>query len=180
MLLFWELLSKSSDQPRAPNNRSSFFLIENLKFGNKQFEIGIRVDNEDYNVRGREVSQKIFRDEHSLTNTTFSVGFENKLSERFSFRTNLGSAWRTPNMAELYSFGSHGFKNSFGLLRYYYNENNELRTDKVTIMSESLLSPEKSLKLINELDYKSEKNEIKLTLFSNYIISILENLSCIT
>ena len=74
-------------------------------------------------------------------------------------------------MAELYSFGSHGFKNSFGLLRYYYNENNELRTDKVTIMSESLLSPEKSLKLINELDYKAEKNEIKLTLFSNYIMN---------
>ena len=74
-------------------------------------------------------------------------------------------------MAELYSFGSHGFKNSFGLLRYYYNENNELRTNKVTIMSESLLSPEKSLKLINELDYKSEKNEIKLTLFSNYIMN---------
>ena len=164
----------TSTTPYIPNyntNRYSFFLIENLKFGNKQFEIGIRVDNEDYNVRGREVSQKIFRDEHSLTNTTFSVGFENKLSERFSFRTNLGSAWRTPNMAELYSFGSHGFKNSFGLLRYYYNENNELRTDKVTIMSESLLSPEKSLKLINELDYKSEKNEIKLTLFSNYIMN---------
>ena len=160
--------------PYIPNyntNRYSFFLIENLKFGNRQFEIGIRVDNEDYNVRGREVSQKIFRDEHSLTNTTFSVGFENQLSERFSFRTNLGSAWRTPNMAELYSFGSHGFKNSFGLLRYYYNENNELRTDKVTIMSESLLSPEKSLKLINELDYKSEKNEMKLTLFSNYIMN---------
>ena len=160
--------------PYIPNyntNRYSFFLIENLKFGNRQFEIGIRVDNEDYNVRGREVSQKIFRDEHSLTNTTFSVGFENQLSERFSFRTNLGSAWRTPNMAELYSFGSHGFKNSFGLLRYYYNENNELRTDKVTIMSESLLSPEKSLKFINELDYKSEKNEMKLTLFSNYIMN---------
>ena len=48
-------------------------------------------------------------------------------------------------------------------------KNNELRTDKVTIMSESLLSPEKSLKLINEINYKSEKNEIKLTLFSNYI-----------
>ena len=164
----------TSTTPYIPNyntNRYSFFLIENLKIGNKQFEIGIRIDNEDYNVRGREVSQKIFRDEHSLTNTTFSVGFENKLSERFSFRTNLGSAWRTPNMAELYSFGSHGFKNSFGLLRYYYNENNELRTDKVIIMSESLLSPEKSLKLINELDYKSEKNEIKLTLFSNYIMN---------
>ena len=61
-----------------------------------------------------------------LTAGRFTSSFENKLSERFSFRTNLGSAWRTPNMAELYSFGSHGFKNSFGLLRYYYNENNEI------------------------------------------------------
>ncbi len=162
----------TSTTPYIPNyntNRYSFFLIENLKFGNRQFEIGVRVDNEDYNVRGREVSQKIFRDKHTLTNITFSVGFENQFSEKFSFRTNLGSAWRTPNMAELYSFGSHGFKNSFGLLRYYYNRDNELRTDKVTMMSESLLSPEKSVKLINELDFKSEKNEIKLTLFSNYI-----------
>ena len=61
-------------------------------------------------------------------------------------------------MSELYSFGSHGFKNSFGLLRYYYNEDQELRTDRVVIMSESKLSSEKSFKLINELDYNSDKN----------------------
>ena len=48
-------------------------------------------------------------------------------------------------------------KNSFGLLRYYYNENNELRTDKVTIMSESLLSPEKSLKLAENLSAITRK-----------------------
>ena len=88
--------------------------------------MGLRIDNEDYNVRGREVSQNIFRDEHSLTNTTFSLGYENQVSENFSFRTNLGSAWRTPNMAELYSYGSHGFKASFGLLRYYYNEDEKI------------------------------------------------------
>ena len=74
-------------------------------------------------------------------------------------------------MAELYSFGSHGFKNSFGLLRYYYNEDQELRTDKVILMSESLLSSEKSLKFINEFDYDSDKNYIKITLFSNYILN---------
>ena len=48
-------------------------------------------------------------------------------------------------MAELYSFGSHGFKNSFGLLRYYYDEDQKLRTDKVIKMNESLLASEKSL-----------------------------------
>ena len=58
--------------PNYNTNRFSFFLIENLKFGKNFFELGLRIDNEDYNVRGREVSQNIFRDEHSLTNTTFS------------------------------------------------------------------------------------------------------------
>jgi len=38
-------------------------------------------------------------------------------------------------------------------------------------MSESLLSSEKSLKFINEFDYNSDKNDIKLTLFSNYILN---------
>ena len=157
--------------PNYNTNRYSFFLVENLKLGKNLFELGLRIDNEDYNVRGREVSQNIFRDEHSLTNTTFSLGYENQVSENFSFRTNLGSAWRTPNMAELYSFGSHGFKASFGLLRYYYNEDEKLRTDKVTIISETNLSPEKSFKIINEFDYNSEKNKVKLTLFSNYILN---------
>ena len=164
----------TSTTPYIPNyntNRFSFFIIENLKFRKNLFEFGARVDYEDYNVRGREVSQKIFRDEHSLNNVTFSFGYENKISDSFSFRTNLGSAWRTPNMAELYSFGSHGFKNSFGLLRYYYNEDQELRTDKVILMSESLLSSEKSLKFINEFDYDSDKNNVKITLFSNYILN---------
>ena len=157
--------------PNYNTNRFSFFLIENLKFGKNFFELGLRIDNEDYNVRGREVSQNIFRDEHSLTNMTFSIGYENQVSENLLFRTNLGSAWRTPNMAELYSYGSHGFKNSFGLLRYYYNDAEKLRTDKVTIMSETNLSPEKSFKIINEFDYNSEKNKAKLTLFSNYILN---------
>ena len=164
----------TSTTPYIPNyntNRYSFFLIENLKFGKNLFEIGTRVDFEDYNVRGRDISQNIFRDEHSLNNVTFSIGYENQVSESFSFRSNIGSAWRTPNMAELYSFGSHGFKNSFGLLRYYYNEDQELRTDKVILMSESLLSSEKSLKFINEFDYNSDKNDIKITLFSNYILN---------
>ena len=164
----------TSTTPFIPNyntNRYSFFIVESLKFGKNFFEFGGRIDNEDYNVRGRETSQNIFRDEHSLTNVTFSLGYENKVSDNFSFRSNLGSAWRTPNMAELYSYGSHGFKNSFGLLRYYYNDDNNLRTDRVAVISESLIPSEKALKFINEFDFTSKKNKIKLTLFSNYILN---------
>tara|TARA_B000000477_G_scaffold64184_1_gene53856 strand:- start:1251 stop:3722 length:2472 start_codon:yes stop_codon:yes gene_type:complete len=157
--------------PNYNTNRYSFYLVEGLKLGENFFEFGVRIDNENYNVRGRETSQRIFRDEHTLSNITFSLGYENEFSENFSFKSNLGSAWRTPNMAELYSFGSHGFKNSFGLLRYYYNDDNKIRTNRVTLMSESLTSSEKSLKFINEFDFTSDKNKIKLTLFSNYILN---------
>mgnify|MGYP002862856494 FL=1 len=157
--------------PNYNTNRYSFYLVEGLKLGENFFEFGVRIDNENYNVRGRETSQRIFRDEHTLSNITFSIGYENEFSKNFSFKSNLGSAWRTPNMAELYSFGSHGFKNSFGLLRYYYNDDNKIRTNRVTLMSESLTSSEKSLKFINEFDFTSDKNKIKLTLFSNYILN---------
>ena len=77
----------TSTTPYIPNyntNRFSFFLIENLKFGKNLFEVGARVDYEDYNVRGREVSQNIFRDEHSLNNITFSLGYEKNINEKFS------------------------------------------------------------------------------------------------
>ena len=157
--------------PNYNTNRYSFYLVEGLKLGENFFEFGVRIDNENYNVRGRETSQRIFRDEHTLSNITFSLGYENKFSENFSFRSNLGSAWRTPNMAELYSFGTNGFKNSFGLLRYNYNDDDKIRTNRVTLMSESLTSSEKSLKFINEFDFTSDKNKIKLTLFSNYILN---------
>jgi len=156
--------------PNYNTNRYSLFLIESLKFGNKSFEFGTRLDYEDYNVRGRETSQKIFRDEHSFSNLTFSVGFDNQISKTFSFRSNLGTAWRTPNMAELFSFGSHGFRNSFGLLRYYY-DNDKIKTNRVTNIKDSDVSPEKSFKIINEFDFSDEKNEIKFTLFSNYILN---------
>lgn len=157
--------------PNYNTNRYSFYLVEGLKLGENFFEFGVRIDNENYNVRGRETSQRIFRDEHTLSNIIFSLGYENEFSENFSFRSNLGSAWRTPNMAELYSFGTNGFKNSFGLLRYYYNDDNKIRTNKITLMSESLTSSEKSVKFINEFDFTSEKNKIKLTLFSSYILN---------
>ncbi len=157
--------------PNYNTNRYSFYLVEGLKLGENFFEFGVRIDNENYNVRGRETSQRIFRDEHTLSNITFSIGYENEFSKNFSFKSNLGSAWRTPNMAELYSFGTNGFKNSFGLLRYNYNDDDKIRTNRVTLMSESLTSSEKSLKFINEFDFTSDKNKIKLTLFSNYILN---------
>lgn len=74
-------------------------------------------------------------------------------------------------MAELFSFGSHGFRNSFGLLRYYYNDMDKISTNRVINFVDSEVSPEKSIKLVNEFDISDKKNELKFTLFSNYILN---------
>lgn len=155
--------------PNYNTTRYSGFLLESLKRDLNMFEIGVRVDYEYNNVRGRETNQDIFRDDYEFTNVTTSLGYIRELSENSTFRTNIGSAWRTPNMAELYSFGQHGFKTSFGLLRYYTDEEGELSTDRVIAMSESNITPEKGYKWINEWRTIQRSNQFAVTLYSHYI-----------
>lgn len=155
--------------PNYNSNRLSFYMVEGYETSKNLFEFGMRYDVENYNVRGRETNQDIFRDENDFSNLTFSFGFERKISDKLSFRSNVGSAWRTPNMAELYSFGSHGFKNSFGLLRHYFTEDGRIKTDKVLTMDGDHFTSEKSLKLVNEINFVNQKSNLKITLHSNYI-----------
>tara|TARA_A100001011_G_C14307549_1_gene843881 strand:+ start:732 stop:3125 length:2394 start_codon:yes stop_codon:yes gene_type:complete len=159
--------------PYIPNyniDRLSFFILESKKFGKNLIEAGIRFDNETSSVRGRETNQNIFRDKFSKSNVTFSIGYQNEVSESFLFRSNFGSAWRTPNMAELYTFGGHGFKSTFGLFRYYIQDS-DFNTERVIKMEENLVSSEKAFKFINEFDINKSKTNLKLTLFSNYILN---------
>lgn len=158
--------------PFIPNYntlRYSGYIIESLKKDKHLFETGIRLDYEYNNVRGRETNQDIFRDEYSFANLSFSLGYVREIGYNTTFRSNFASAWRSPNMAELYSFGQHGFKTSFGLLRYYSNENDELRTDKVTPIDESDIAPEKGYKWINEWATEKETNRYMITAYAHFI-----------
>lgn len=164
--------------PLIPNyntTRFSAFISENKQIGKNIIEAGIRLDYESNNVRGRETNQKIFRDEYSFMNLTSSIGYIGKISENKTFRTNLGTAWRTPNMAELYSFGQHGFKTSFGLLRYHFSTLNELKTNQVLKMDQSNVKPEKGYKWINEYLINKSRNSHTFTIYSHYIENFIFN-----
>ncbi|MGY6647600.1 TonB-dependent receptor domain-containing protein [Wenyingzhuangia sp. IMCC45574] len=158
--------------PFIPNYntlRYSAFVVESLKKGKNTFEFGVRLDVENNNVRGRETNQDIFRDDYTFSNITSSLGYIRQISDDTSFRTNIGTAWRTPNMAELYSFGQHGFKRTFGLLRYYFNAGNELNTDRVTLLDNSNIEPEKGFKWINEWHKHIKTNTYTLTAYTHLI-----------
>ena len=161
----------TSTTPFIPNyntHRFSVFLIESLQKGKNTFELGLRVDHEYNSVRGRETSQEIFRNEFSFTNITASVGFVRDLSSSWQLRSNLGSAWRPPNMAELYSFGQHGFKVQYGLWRYIL-ENGWPNTERVLTQSDKPTKSERGYKWTNELSYDKNGHALALTAYSQYI-----------
>ena len=162
--------------PLIPNyntGRYSAFVVESKRFGEHLMEIGLRVDFESSNVRGREVSQALFRDEYSFTNISSSIGYVKNFNKNHSYRTSFGTAWRAPNMAELFSFGQHGFKNSYGLLRYYFDDENKLKTNQVIKMNESNVLPEKGYKLIHELKINKKSSSHSIVAYSHYILSFI-------
>ena len=128
--------------PNYNNQRYSGYFISTKKINKTTLEAGLRFDKNTYLVKGRELNQNKFKDEFELQNLSWNIGLKHKISKESNIKTNIGLAWRAPNMAELYSYGQHGFQNSYGLLRYYFKDN-KLKTDKIT-------------KFI-DLDYKNEK-----------------------
>ncbi|MEM9834270.1 MAG: TonB-dependent receptor [Bacteroidota bacterium] len=158
--------------PNYNNYRFSAFAIESFQKGENTFELGLRLDHELNSVRGREQDQSIFRNEFSFTNFTTSLGFVRNLSASWQLRSNLGSAWRTPNMAELYSFGQHGFKIEYGLWRYEGAESGEsggINTTRILTGDDKNVEAEQSYKWINELSYNKNGNALTLTSYVNYI-----------
>lgn len=159
--------------PNYNTNRYSAFVVESRRIGKSLIELGIRVDIASNNVRGREVSQDVFRDDFLFSNVTSSIGLVRSLTKDISFQTNLGTAWRTPNMSELYSFGQHGYRSSFGLLRYYFDEQKQLKTDEVLKMAESSVVPEKGFKFINELNIRKNKHLHTVVGYAHYMLNFI-------
>lgn len=157
--------------PFIPNynlDRFSFFATEKLELDENTFELGARIDMETTDVRGREPNQDIFRDRYTFTNITGSIGYKRALSENSTLRTNLGTAFRTPNVAELFSFGQQGFRSLFGLLRVA-NIDGQLSTDEVTALENSKVDLEIGYKLASEFQTYNDANTHVINAYIHYI-----------
>ncbi len=155
--------------PNYNNYRYSMFAVEQLQSGSNTFEFGLRLDHEEISVRGRDQAQNIFRNDFSYTNITGSFGLVRTLPENWELRTNLGTAWRTPNMAELYSFGQHGFRIEYGLWRYERTDEGQINTDRILTGDDKEVKAEKSVKWTGELEYTKDDSKLTITGYANYI-----------
>ncbi|MEM6804654.1 MAG: TonB-dependent receptor, partial [Bacteroidota bacterium] len=122
--------------PNYDSRRYGAYLIENLNWGNSILELGLRYDNFEVDITGREPDNTIYRNILSYQNVTATLGYVQNFNDNHSFRTNIGTAWRPPNVAELYRFGQHNFLLEYGLWRYTINEEFDFVTTSEGILTE--------------------------------------------
>ena len=159
--------------PFVPNfNTNSFglFGIESYTSGSTTLEAGVRFDFNNFDVRGRDTDNDIYRDNVSYANLSYTLGIIKEFGDHFSLRSNLGSAWRAPNVSELYSFGKHQNVFQYGLWRYqYFPANDSISTSGVLSNDDKEVKSERGLKWITTFNYSNDKLELEITPHVNWI-----------
>ena len=78
------------------------------------FETGLRYDYRWLTCYRLNYSTlKTFATSHTFQNWSYSAGLSYRVSEKWSITANLGSAWRAPNVNEMYGNGVHQSAASF-------------------------------------------------------------------
>lgn len=159
--------------PNYNNTRFGMFITETrFLSSNTQFDVGLRYDIQFASFRGRDSQNNVFRNHQRFNSVSGIVGLTRTLPDGGSFRLNISTAWRPPNIAELYSFGKHQFTNEYGFYRYYF-DNEVLRTDRVLEENEITIENELGYKLIGSYTYSNDRFQLDaspyLNIIKNYI-----------
>ncbi len=157
--------------PNFDSERYGFYLIEALESGPNTFELGIRYDVFTADIVGREPDNTIYSNTIDYRNWTATLGYRRQLSDDILFRTNFGTAWRPPNIAELYRFGQHAFFIEYGLWRYTIDDRFDFVTTSQGILDESdrAVPSEVGYKWINTLEINRPDFQLEATGYVNYI-----------
>lgn len=145
------------------------FTVQSLDFDRTTLEFGLRLDYQALSVSDLVRNSFAYSNEVTYANGTFSLGFTRELSDGFSFFTNLGSSWRAPNVAELYSFGYHNSRLQFGLWRYTLEPKIATPQDAVLDENDRPVPAEQGFKWVAGLELKKTRTTAEFILFANQI-----------
>lgn len=155
--------------PNYNHQKVGVYFIENLAINQTVFEAGARMDYQQSSIRGVFQNER-YDQEFSFNNITASLGAVRNFSNGNSLRLNLGTAWRPPNIAELFSFGRHQSVFEYGFLTYRINEFNEPSVaEEILSFEDSNIKIEKGFKAIATYSLKQTKYFAELTFYTNYI-----------
>lgn len=125
------------------------FAIERLAHNGWELEAGLRYDYRHLTTYRYTLRQKTIN-VFEFHNASGTLGAGRRLSERWSARLNLGSAWRAPNVSELFSDGVHHGAAAFE-------------------KGDASLVPEKALNTIGSLRYEGKRLTLEVGGYYNYI-----------
>lgn len=139
-------------RPLIPNFRNystGLFWIERYTWNKWELEMGLRYDYRFLQVFQSQ-NRTVNKSEYTFSNFSGTIGASYKLNERWSVRSNLGTAWRSPSVNELFSDGVH-------------------HGEAVYIKGNASLQPERALNWITSLTYAGNKLGGELSFYNNYI-----------
>ena len=162
---------RSNFIPNFTNYAGGIYAIERLIRDQWEVEAGLRYDARHYRVSGWNINEGIYRDAFGFHNVTASLGGVYRFSEYASFTTNLGTAWRPPHVAELYSFGKHqstaGLE--YGLLWRWNREAPPPNNFYIQLFEEADFPNEQGFKWMNTYAYTTEQLSAEISAYVNWI-----------
>ncbi|WP_036678093.1 TonB-dependent receptor [Daejeonella oryzae] len=144
--------------PDYNSSEFGFFVYAKKSWLNTTFNLGARYDTKTISgISMQEDGISKFTDfKNSFSNLSGAAGFTQEFNDFFSFKANAGSAFRSPNIAELSSDGVHE-----GTFRYEIGNTN--------------LKPEKSYYADLAIEFNNDKIHASLGLYNNYIDNYIYN-----
>ncbi|MBL6446211.1 TonB-dependent receptor plug domain-containing protein [Fulvivirga sp. 29W222] len=156
--------------PNYNNNRFGIYIIESKALGSLDFELGLRYDYQSSSIRGRDTENDIYKQDLNYQSITGLVGVNAQLGKNTSFRSNFGTAWRPPNIAELYSYGKHEFTIDFGLWRHSTDEfGTPISSTDVLDQNQKPVDNELGFKWVNTFNHTTKEQSLEVTAHFNYL-----------
>lgn len=115
-----------------------------------ELEVGVRYDYKYLDAKGYDNLGRFYGGESTFKSPSFSLSAMRRLGDRASFSSNLGLAWRAPDVNELYSNGLH-----HGAASYEIGDPN--------------LAPEAAWKWNNELNYNTGFLSLTTSFFAQWV-----------
>lgn len=160
--------------PNYNNNRLGLYMVESKHVGHIQLEAGFRYDYQTTSIRGRDINKNIYRDDINYHSITGMGGIKINTGAHSTFQTNIGSSWRPPNVAELYSFGKHEYTIEYGLWRSDRNEFGQpVSSDIIFNQATKPVRNETGVKWVGTYNYTGKKLNLELTGYANYLINYI-------
>ncbi len=157
--------------PNYDEKRLGIYMIESLEQGKATWEAGVRFDLLESDITGREPDNTIYRNKILYRNLSGTIGVKYALSDHATFQSNIGTAWRAPNVAELYRFGQNSFFLEYGLWRYTISEDFDFVSTSQGILDQNdrEVPSEQGYKWINTYGIQKDELSLELVGYINYV-----------